>query len=487
MTTSASTKDPVFVEAGAVAWLKAMATLSKRAGIIVRPAAKAVPRLLQVSLLSSNADLHARRQAAIPRGVTNSLAVYADRASNAEIWDVEGKRYIDFASGISVLNTGHVHPKVKAAVAQQLEKLMHACFQVTPYESYVALAEKLNELMPGKGPKKTIFLTTGAEAVENAIKIARFHTKRSAVIAFTGGFHGRTIAASSLTGKVQPYKAGFGPMLPEVYHLPYPMAYHGVKVEDSLTALEQLFKADVDAARVAAIIIEPVLGEGGFYAAPAELLRKLRILCDQHGIVLIADEIQSGFARTGRMFAIEHAGVEPDLMTLAKSVAGGVPLSAVTGKAEIMDSPGPGGLGGTYAGSPLGCAAGLAVLDVIRDEKLIERASQTGNFLVSRLKGLQARFPSIGDVRGLGAMVAIELVKNRRADSPDVDLTRALVQAAGRRGLVILACGMSGNVIRFLAPLTISDGLLKEGMNLFEQALADAIQATESKSAATTA
>ncbi len=434
--------------------------------------------------MTSNADLQARRVAAIPRGVSNSLAVYAERAANAELWDVEGKRYIDFGSGISVLNTGHVHPKIKAAVAQQLEKLMHACFQVTPYESYIALAERLNALMPGASPKKTIFLTTGAEAVENAIKIARFHTKRSAVIAFTGGFHGRTLACISLTGKVQPYKAGFGPMLPEVYHLPYPMAYHGVSVEHSLDALNQLFKADVDPARVAAIIIEPVLGEGGFYAAPAELLRKLRALCNQHGIVLIADEIQAGFGRTGKMFSIEHSGVEPDLMTLAKSVAGGVPLSAVVGKADIMDAPGPGGLGGTYAGSPLACAAGLAVLDVMRDEKLLERAQQTGNFMVSRLKGLQARFPCIGDVRGVGSMVAIELVKNRRADSPDADLTKALVQAAARRGLVILSCGMYGNIIRFLAPLTIADALLKEGLNLFEQALADATQPTESRSAA---
>jgi 4-aminobutyrate aminotransferase / (S)-3-amino-2-methylpropionate transaminase / 5-aminovalerate transaminase len=434
--------------------------------------------ILKETYLTSNADLHARRQAAVPRGVSNSLAVYADRASNAELWDVEGKRYIDFASGISVLNTGHVHPKVKAAVAQQLEKLMHACFQVTPYESYIALAERLNELAPGKGPRKTIFLSTGAEAVENAVKIARFHTKRSAVIAFTGGFHGRTLACISLTGKVTPYKAGFGPMLPEIFHVPYPMAYHGITVEHSLDALQQLFKADVDPARVAAILIEPVLGEGGFYAAPAELMRKLRALCDQHGIVLIADEIQSGFGRTGRMFAIEHSGVEPDLVTIAKSVAGGVPLSAVIGRADIMDAPGVGGLGGTYAGSPLGCAAGLAVLDVFRDEKLLERSQQIGNFMVSRLKGLQARFACIGDVRGLGSMVAIELVKNRRADSPDADLTKALVQAAGRRGLIILACGMYGNVIRFLAPLTIADALVKEGCNLFEQALGEAVQGT---------
>jgi 4-aminobutyrate aminotransferase / (S)-3-amino-2-methylpropionate transaminase / 5-aminovalerate transaminase len=424
--------------------------------------------------LTSNSELHERRQRAVPRGVTNSLAVYAERAVNAEIWDVEGRRYIDFASGISVLNTGHVHPKVQQAIARQLEKLTHTCFQVTPYESYIALAESLNALAPGASPKKTIFLTTGAEAVENALKIARFHTKRSGVIAFSGGFHGRTLACIGLTGKVAPYKTGFGPMLPEVYHLPYPMPYHGVTVEDSLHALEQLFKADVDPARVAAIIIEPVLGEGGFYAAPAELLRKLRALCDTHGIVFIADEIQSGFGRTGRMFAIEHAGVEPDLITIAKSVAGGVPLSAVTGKAEIMDSPGPGGLGGTFAGSPLACAAGLAVLEVMREEQLLKRAQDIGRFMNSRLKGLGVRFPCIGEVRALGAMVAVELVKNSRADSPDADLTRTLVQAAGRHGLVILSCGVYSNVIRFLAPLTISDALLKEGFQLFELALAEA-------------
>jgi len=426
--------------------------------------------------MSSNKELQDRRVAAVPRGVASSLAVYADHAANAELWDVEGRRYIDFASGIAVLNTGHVHPKVKAAVAAQLEKLTHACFQVTPYESYVALAEALNAAAPGPGPKKTIFLTTGAEAVENAIKIARFHTQRSAVIAFTGGFHGRTFAAMSLTGKVQPYKSGFGPMLPEVYHLPFPMAFHGVTVDDAMQALAQLFKASVDAARVAAIIIEPVLGEGGFYIAPPELLRRLRAVCDEHGILLVADEIQTGFGRTGRMFAIEHAGVVPDLITVAKSVAGGVPLSAVIGKAGIMDAPAPGGLGGTYAGSPLACAAGLAVLEVIREEQLIERAQRIGHFMTSRLKGLQARFPCIGEVRGLGAMVALEFVKNRRADAPDPELTRALVQAAGRRGLILLSCGLYANVVRFLAPLTIPDAQLKEGFHLFEQALQEVVE-----------
>jgi 4-aminobutyrate aminotransferase/(S)-3-amino-2-methylpropionate transaminase len=423
--------------------------------------------------MSSNADLQQRRQRAVPRGVSNSLAVYAERATNAELWDVEGRRFIDFASGISVLNTGHLHPKVKAALLGQLERFTHTCFQVTPYESYIELAEQLNAAAPGATPKKTIFLSTGAEAVENAIKIARFHTRRSALIGFSGGFHGRTLACISLTGKVQPYKAGFGPMLPEIYHLPFPIPYHGISVEDSLAALEQLFKADLDPARVAAIIIEPVLGEGGFYVAPAELLRKLRQLCDQHGIVLIIDEIQSGFARTGRLFAVEYAGIEPDLMVVAKSIAGGVPLAAVIGKAAIMDAPGPGGLGGTFAGSPLACAAGLAVLEVIRDERLAERALQLGHFMTSRLKGLQVRFPCIGDVRGPGAMVAMELVKNARAEQPHPELASALVQAAGRRGLIILACGIYSNVIRFLAPLTISDALLKEGFTLLEQALAE--------------
>jgi len=401
------------------------------------------------------------------------LQVYADRASNAELWDVEGRRLIDFASGIAVLNTGHLHPKIQAAVGAQLSRLSHACFQVPPYESYVALAERLNSLMPAAGPHKTLFLTTGAEAVENAIKIARYHTRRSAVIAFGGGFHGRTLACMSLTGKVQPYKAGFGPLLPEVFHAPFPMAYHGVSTAHSLAALEHLFKADVDPARVAAIIVEPVQGEGGFYVAPPEFLRALRALCDQHGIVLIIDEIQTGFARTGRMFAIEHSGVEPDLMTVAKSLAGGVPLSAVIGKAPIMDAPLAGGLGGTYAGSPLGCAAGLAVLDVIETEKLCARAERLGSTLLARLSDLQTRWPCIGDVRGLGAMVAMELVKDRRADAPDADLAKALVQAAGRRGLVLLSCGIYGNVIRFLTPLTIPDGILAEGLAILEAALED--------------
>ena len=425
----------------------------------------------------TNAELHRRRVAAVPRGVANSLPVYADRASNSELWDVEGKRYVDFASGIAVLNTGHCHPAIVKAIHAQLERLMHSAFQITPYAAYIELAERLNAVAPGPTPKKSMLFSTGAEAVENALKIARYHTRRSGVIAFSGAFHGRTLAAMTLTGKVQPYKAGFGTLLPSVFHVPFPVSYHGISSEDSLNAIEQLFKADVDPTQVAAIIIEPVLGEGGFYIAAPEFLRALRALCDRHGILLIIGEVQSGFGRTGRMFAVEYAGIEPDLMAVAKSIAGGVPLSAVIGKAEIMDAPPPGGLGGTYAGSPLGCAAGLAVLDVIANEKLLDRSLQLGELLQTRLGALQRRLPAIGEIRGLGSMVAIELVKNGDPGQPDADLTRALVQTAARHGLIILSCGIYGNVIRFLAPLTISDVLLKEGLDKLEAALAEATAA----------
>jgi 4-aminobutyrate aminotransferase/(S)-3-amino-2-methylpropionate transaminase len=424
--------------------------------------------------MSTHAELHQRRTAAVARGVAHSLPVYAQRARNAELWDAEGKRYIDFASGISVLNIGHLHARVVEAIQSQLQQLAHACFQVTPYENYVRLAEQLNAAAPGPSPKKSILFTTGAEAVENAVKIARYHTRRAGVIAFSGAFHGRTLACMSLTGKVHPYKAGFGPLLPEVYHVPYPMSYHGIDAAQSLAAIEQLLRSDIDAARVAAIIIEPVQGEGGFYVAPFEFLRELRALCDRHGMLLIADEIQSGFGRTGRMFALEHAGIEPDLITVAKSLAGGLPLSAVIGKAEIMDSPPPGALGGTFAGSPLACAAALAVLQVMHSEQLLARAQALGTRLRSRLLAMQARHPAIGEVRGLGAMLAIELVREGRADQPDAELTRELVQAAARRGLIILACGVHGNVIRLLAPLTIEDALADEGMERLEAALAEA-------------
>jgi len=425
--------------------------------------------------MSTNKELQTRRDAAVARGLGNLLPIYVDRAENAEMWDVEGKRYIDFASGIAVLNTGHLHPRVKAAVQAQLERFSHTCFMVTPYESGVELAERLNALAPIDGPAKSIFATTGAEAVENAVKIARAYTGRSGVITFGGAFHGRTLLTMALTGKVAPYKASFGPMPAEVFHAPYPIAYHGVSVQDSLDAIEHLFKWDIEPKRVAAIILEPVQGEGGFYAAPREFLQALRKICDEHGIVLVSDEIQAGFARTGKMFAIEHSGVKPDLITMAKSLAGGFPISAVTGKAEIMDAPHPGGLGGTYAGSPLGTAAALAVLDVIQDEKLCERSLTLGDTMAKRLKAMQKETNCIGDVRNLGAMVAMELVKNGEANRPDADLTKALVGLAAERGLVLLSCGVRANVIRFLPPITASEAVIHEGLDILRDCLMELI------------
>lgn len=425
--------------------------------------------------MTTNADLQALHHQAVPRGVASVASVYAERARNAEVWDVEGQRYIDFASGIAVVNTGHCHPRVVAAVEAQLRKYSHTCFQVVPYEPYVRLADRLNRLVPGDTPKKTLFLTTGAEAVENAVKIARAYTGRPGILSFGGGFHGRTMMALALTGKVVPYKAGFAPFPPEVYHLPFPNRYHGIEVEAVFATLERLFKVDIEPERVAAVIIEPVQGEGGFHIAPPNFLGRLRQICDNYGILFIADEIQTGFARTGRMFAIEHAGIEADLMTLAKSLGGGFPISAVTGKAEIMDAVLPGGLGGTYGGPPLGCAAGLAVLDVIEEEGLIERANKIGALMVGRLEDMKRNDPAnaIGDIRRLGAMVAMELVKGSSPDQPDAELTKALVQETGRRGLILLACGTRGNVIRFLVPLTASDALIHEGMDILAETFAD--------------
>jgi 4-aminobutyrate aminotransferase/(S)-3-amino-2-methylpropionate transaminase len=423
--------------------------------------------------MSTNKELLARRGAAVARGVGTQHAVFAEKAQGSEIWDVEGKRYIDLASGIAVNNVGHNHPRVVAAVKAQLERFSHPCFQVTPYEVYIRLAERLNSLAPGASAKKTLFLTTGAEAVENAVKIARFHTKRTGVIAFSGAFHGRTMLAMALTGKVTPYKAGFGPFPPDVYHIPYPIEYHGKTAEASLQALDALFKSDIEPARVAAMIIEPVQGEGGFYAAPAAFLQTLRKICDEHGIVLIVDEIQSGFARTGKWFAIEHAGVEPDLMTIAKSLGGGLPLSGVIGKAEIMDAPLPGGLGGTYGGPPVGCAAGLAVLDIIADEKLCERAVDIGNKIAAWGASLQKATVCVGNVRTTGAMCAMELVMDGNADQPDADLTKALVAEACRKGVILLSCGIRGNVIRFLPALVISDKLLDEALSVVRETLLD--------------
>ncbi len=415
--------------------------------------------------MSTNKQLLERRNAAVARGVGTQHTVFAQKALGAEIWDVEGNRYIDLASGIAVNNVGHNHPQVIAAVKAQLEKFCHPCFQVTPYEVYIRLAERLNELAPGPTPKKTLFLTTGVEAVENAIKIARYHTRRTGVIAFSGAFHGRTMMGMALTGKVAPYKAGFGPFPPDVYHVPYPIEYHGKTVEASLRALDALFKCDIEPSRTAAMIIEPVQGEGGFYPAPVSFLQSLRKICDEHGIVLIVDEIQSGFARTGKWFAIEYAGIEPDLMTVAKSIGGGLPLSGVVGKASIMDAPLPGGLGGTYGGPPVGCAAGLAVIDIIENEKLCDRAVAIGKKIALWGALLQKSTDCVGDVRTMGAMCAIELVKGGDADQPDADLTKAILAEALKKGVILLSCGARGNVIRFLPALVISDKLLDEALS----------------------
>lgn len=425
-------------------------------------------QLQESTVTATNADWQVRKEAAIARGQGNLAPVYIDRAENAEMWDVQGNRYIDFGTGIAVCSTGHTHPKVIAAVQEQLQRFSHTCVMVTPYGSAVELAEKLNELAPGNTPKKTIFVTTGAEAVENCVKIARAHTGRRGVIAFNGGFHGRTMLTMGLTGKITPYKNLFGPFPGEIYHAPFPVEYHGVGVEESLNALDMLFKVDIAPNDVAAIIVEPVQGEGGFYPAPNEFMQALRKICDKHDIVLIADEIQTGFARTGKFFCSEYAGVEPDLVTVAKGVAGGFPLAAVVGKAEIMDAPLPGGLGGTYAGSPIGCAAALAVIDVIAEENLVERARQIGRLFGDRLSDLQAQYPEVvGDIRAdHGAMIAMELIQNGDAEQPDPELTKAIVTLAYQRGLVLLSCGFRGNVVRFLPALTISDELINEGLDI---------------------
>lgn len=420
----------------------------------------------------TNAELWARREAAVARGVGTMHARFTSHAKNAELWDIEGKRYIDFATGIAVNNTGHSDPRIVDAVKAQLDNFSHSCYQVNPYESYISLAEKLNKLAPGQTPKKSIFLTTGAEAVENAIKIARAATGRPGIIAFKGGFHGRTMMGMALTGKVAPYKIGFGPFPTDVFHAPYPIDYHGVTEADSLQALDGIFKADIEPSRVAAIILEPVQGEGGFYAASPSFMKSLRNICDEHGILLICDEIQTGFARTGRMFATLHSNVEPDLMTVAKAMAGGFPISGVVGKADIMDAAAPGGLGGTYGGSPLGCVAGLKVLEIIEEDGLCSRANEIGDLFNTRLTALQEKLPKvIGNVRNLGAMIAMELVEDGDANKPNAALTGKLVQTAAENGLILLSCGIRGNVIRFLPALTAPMDVLNEGLDILENTL----------------
>ena len=421
-----------------------------------------------------NASLMARRMAAIPRGVGQSHQIFVARAENAEVWDVEGKRYVDFAGGIAVVNTGHRNPAVIEAVKAQLDLYTHTCFQVLAYEPYVELAERLNALAPGNFAKKTLFLTTGAEAIENAVKIARSHTGRSGVIAFGGGYHGRTLLTLGLTGKVAPYKTGFGPFPAEVFHAVFPSQLRGVSVDDSIASVEAIFKNDIESSRVAAIIIEPVQGEGGFNVAPAELLQRLRSLCDAHGIVMIVDEVQTGAGRTGTWLAVEQSGVAPDIITMAKSMAGGFPISAVIGRAEIMDAPAAGGLGGTYAGSPMACAAALAVLDVFEKDNLLQRSRDVGTRLTSRLQALAQKHRSIGDVRGLGAMVAMELFKDGNIQQPDADLTKRVAAEAATRGLILLTCGTYGNVVRILVPLTASDAVIDEGLDIIAASLAAA-------------
>ena len=418
----------------------------------------------------SNASIQQRRLAATPRGVGVMCDFYADRAENATLWDVDGRQYTDFAAGIAVLNTGHRHPKVMAAVQAQLERFTHTAYQIVPYESVVSLAERINALAPVAGPAKTAFFTTGAEAVENAIKIARAHTGRPGVISFAGGFHGRTLMGMALTGKVAPYKIGFGPFPSDIYHVPFPSELHGISVDDSMAAIERLFKADIEAQRVAAIILEPVQGEGGFYFAPDELMVRLRELCDRHGIVLIFDEVQTGFGRTGKLFAGEHYSVKPDLVTMAKSLAGGMPLSGVCGSAAIMDAPAPGGLGGTYAGNPLAVAAAHAVLDVIQEENLLVRSNGLGQRLRDHLSALGKQFSCIAEVRGPGSMVAVEFF-DPETQAPSPEITAAVLKHALSKGVLLLSCGLYGNVIRFLYPLTIPDAQFDAALQVIGDAI----------------
>lgn len=419
-----------------------------------------------------NIELNQRRSLATPRGVGVMCDFYAERAENATLWDVEGRAYTDFAAGIAVLNTGHRHPRVMQAVAAQLERFTHTAYQVVPYQSYVSLAERINALVPITGLNKTALFTTGAEAVENAIKIARAHTGRPGVIAFAGGFHGRTLLGMALTGKVVPYKVGFGPFPSDIYHAPFPGTLNGVSTEQALQALEMLFKTDIDPQRVAAIIVEPVQGEGGFQPAPADFMRGLRAVCDRHGIVMIADEVQTGFGRTGKLFAMSHHDVQPDLITMAKSLAGGMPLSAVCGRAEIMDAPLPGGLGGTYAGNPLAVAAAHAVIDTIADEQLCERATQLGAQLRTHLEALRAQCPAMAEVRGLGSMIAAEFVDPATGE-PSAEHAKRVQTRAMEAGLILLTCGTYGNVIRFLYPLTIPQAQFDAALAVLARALID--------------
>lgn len=423
------------------------------------------------SIESRTAALLQLRNQYVPRGLATAHPILAGRAEGALLWDVDGNEYVDFAGGIGTMNVGHSHPRVVQAVKAQLERFTHTCFQVTMYEPYLRLAERITAIVPGDFPKKAIFFNSGAEATENAIKMARAYTGRTAVVAFTNSFHGRTLLGMSMTGKAYPYKQSFGPYAPEVYHAPFPYEYRGWTTERSLDALRELFLTHVGANRVAAVIIEPVLGEGGFVPAPAEFMRELRRVTEEHGIVLVADEIQTGYGRTGRMFAMEHSGIAADLVTVAKSMAGGLPISGVVGRAEVMDAAEPGGLGGTYAGNPLACAAALAVLDVFEEERLLERAERLGVTLREKLLALQACYPEVGDVRGLGPMLAMELVQDRESKAPAPALAASIVEKAREGGLILLKAGLYNNVVRMLAPLVIEESLVERAFGALESAM----------------
>lgn len=427
--------------------------------------------------------INARKQQATPRGVGVMCQWYAERASNATLWDMEGNEYIDFAGGIAVLNTGHCHPKVIAAVAEQLNKFTHTAYQIVPYESYVALAERINARAPIEGPAKTAFFTTGAEAVENAVKIARAATGRHGIITFGGGFHGRTFMTMAMTGKTAPYKRDFGVMTAGVFHARYPVASKGITVKDALISLEEIFSEDIAAHDVAAIVLEPVQGEGGFNVAPVEFMQQLRKICDEHGILLIADEVQTGFARTGQLFAMQHYPVKADLITMAKSLGGGFPLSGVVGRAEVMDAPNPGGLGGTYAGNPLAIAAANAVIDVIEDEQLCQRANTLGAELVAMLTAAQKHAKDIIDIRALGSMVAVEF-GDHATGQPKPEVAKAIQQYAMEQGLLLLTCGKHGNVIRFLYPLTIPEVQFNQALVIIQDGIAAQQPASQKRAGA---
>jgi 4-aminobutyrate aminotransferase/(S)-3-amino-2-methylpropionate transaminase len=412
-----------------------------------------------------------RKRRAIANAKAISLPIVVADARGATITDVDGNVFIDFTGGVGCVNVGHAHPRIVEAARDQLERFIHTDFTVVPYELYVELAERLLERAPFRGPAKAAFFNAGTEAVENAVKFARLYTKRPAVIAFEGAFHGRTLLSLTLTSRPNPYKAGMGPLAPEVYRAPFPNEYRGPSAEVALAALEQLFVTQVAADQVAAIVVEPQLGEGGFVPAPPAFMQGLRRICDEHGILLVVDEVQTGFARTGKLFAVEHSGIEPDLMTLAKSIAGGLPLSAVLGKAEILDAAHDGAVGGTFVGNPVALAAALAVLDVIDEESLCDRAEAVGETIRRRMHAWQERMPPIGDVRGLGAMVALELVRDRDSKQPAPELAEAVIDAACRRGLLLLRAGVHSNCIRVLCPLVITDGEVDEALAVWEEAL----------------